>query len=243
MKLYTDDDKYQREAAHPLVEAYDGAVRALVRRRLAESGAAWADFVFGASQDLVTKDDMVEIERRILAHGYRFQGSASISVEERPDAYVGGEDAEEDGATFDHPDAPEPKTEDGRTLRGVGDNVVKHDANVTGTVRYIRSPAVVLKLLSDGVPDGTVAIIDDAGGTLTAPILEQFQGIICAGGTVRSHLGILSREYGIPCLMNAKVSGIREGDTVELEVSAPAKTAQAYQKNQEMTANIWVVET
>jgi signal transduction protein with GAF and PtsI domain len=92
-----------------------------------------------------------------------------------------------------------------------------------------------------GVPPGTIAVIDDSGGTLTAPILEQFMGVICAGGTVRSHLGILTREYGIPCFMNSKISGIREGDTVRLECTATAKTADAYQKGIEMTGRIWRV--
>ena len=77
--------------------------------------------------------------------------------------------------------------------------------------------------------------------TLTAPILEQFKGVICAGGTVRSHLGILTREYGIPCLMNAKISGIKEGDRVEIECTAAAKTAEAYQTGVEMTACVWRV--
>ena len=89
------------------------------------------------------------------------------------------------------------------------------------------------------MPDGTIAIIDDSGGTLTAPILERFSGVICMGGTVRSHLGILSREYGIPCFMNAKITGIKEGQKVEMETNAAAKTAEAYQSGAEMTANIW----
>ena len=82
-------------------------------------------------------------------------------------------------------------------------------------------------------------MIGASGGTLTAPILEQFKGMICMGGTVRSHLGILCREYGIPCFMNAKITGIKEGETVEMEATAAAKTAEAYQKGEEMTGNIW----
>jgi hypothetical protein len=39
-----------------------------------------------------------------------------------------------------------------------------------------------------------------------------------------------------PCVMNAKISGIRNGDTVEIESTATAKTAEAYQKGIEMTA-------
>ena len=74
---------------------------------------------------------------------------------------------------------------------------------------------------------------------MTAPILEQFAGVICAGGTVRSHLGILTREYGIPCLMNSRVKDIRNGDKVELEVSGSAKTTEAYQRGTEMSVRVW----
>ena len=95
--------------------------------------------------------------------------------------------------------------------------------------------------LTNGVPEGTIAIIDDSGGTLTAPILEQFHGVICAGGTVKSHLGILTREYGIPCLMNARVSGIRNGDRVEIEVSGPAKPMEAYQGDEDMSVRVWLL--
>lgn len=93
--------------------------------------------------------------------------------------------------------------------------------------------------LREGVPESTIAIIDDSGGTLTAPILEQFAGVVCAGGTVRSHLGILTREYGIPCVMNSKISGIVNGDTVEIGVSGPAKTTEAYQQGREMSVPVW----
>jgi hypothetical protein len=39
--------------------------------------------------------------------------------------------------------------------------------------------------------------------------------------------------------MNAKIAGIHEGDRIEVETSAVAKTAEAYQRGQEMTARIW----
>ena len=96
---------------------------------------------------------------------------------------------------------------------------------------------------TDKAPAATNAEVpitkNDSGGTLTAPILEGFKAVVCLGGTVRSHLGILSREYGIPCLMNSKVAGIKNGDRVELNVTAPAKTAQDYQQGVEKTAEVW----
>ena len=87
-------------------------------------------------------------------------------------------------------------------------------------------------------PD-TIAVVEDSGGTLTAPVLESFKGVLCAGGTTRSHLAILTREYGIPCLMNARLSGIREGDRLEVEVTARAKSAEDYQTNADVTARVY----
>jgi hypothetical protein len=47
------------------------------------------------------------------------------------------------------------------------------------------------------------------------------------GGTVRSHLGILTREYNVPCLMNATLDGLADGDEVVVEYSKPAADAYA----------------
>ena len=56
---------------------------------------------------------------------------------------------------------------------------------------------------------------------------------------MRSHLGILTREYGIPCVMNARISGIREGDRVEIETSGKAKTGEMYQTGEECVVRVW----
>jgi PEP-utilising enzyme, mobile domain len=242
VRLPIDDARHARPPASPLVEATLDLVKAAVRRHLAESGGDWDSFVFGASDQLVTAQDMAGVEAAILASGHRFDWSASISAAERPEAHKPAAGVAEDGAGFAHPDAPsgEPDSQ-GRALRGVGDNVVRHQADVSGTALYIRSNERVIELLTNGVPPGTIAIIDDSGGTLTAPIIDQFAGVICAGGTVRSHLGILTREYNIACVMNAKVAGIREGDRVVIEASAEAKTTEDYQQGVERTARVWVI--
>ena len=241
-KLYVDSDKYGDQANSPTVEAFHSAIKDLVRRRLYESGVDWNSFVFDKSYDLITAADFEAIERKLLDAGHRYDFSAVISVNERPEAYKPAEGilGDDPDWTMEHPDAPSAAPDaDGRALCGVGDNVMRVSQNTVGTARYVRSSSQVMRYLGEGVPPETLAIIDDSGGTLTAPILEQFAGIICMGGTVRSHLGILSREYGIPCFMNARITGIREGQRVEMETAAAAKTAEAYQKGEEMTANIW----
>jgi len=244
-KLFFDSDKYGDESPSALVAAFHAVIQDIVRQRWRDSGQSWQEFVFSTAVDRITKDDFQRVERELLAAGHRFDWSAAISQREYPEAYkpaAGASTADLAGFCFSHPGAPtgEPDA-DGRELRGVGDNVVRHAENVAGTARYIRSTERVLDWLSNGVPDNTIAVIDDSGGTLTAPILEQFKGVICAGGTVRSHLGILTREYGIPCLMNARVNGIMEGDTVVLESSAKARTAEDYQAGREVTARDWRV--
>jgi len=241
---YPDSDKYGEQAQCAIVEAFHSAIKDRIRRHLAVSGEDWKDFVFGTSETLIDAAQLTRIDGRLLELGHRYEWSALASAQERPEAYkpVAGIAEDDPDFSFEHDQAPSAAIDaQGRELCGLGDNVVGYAENTVGTACYVRSSDRVLRYLTDGVPANTIAIIDDSGGTLTAPILEKFAGVICAGGTVRSHLGILTREYGIPCLMNAKVTGIKEGDEVMIESTAAAKTTEAYQQGIEMTANIWRV--
>jgi phosphohistidine swiveling domain-containing protein len=243
-KYLNDSDKYGDEAQLAIVEAFHSAIKARVRDHLEVSGESWRDFVFAHAETLTSSAACSAIEGRLVELGHRYEWSALVSQRERPDAYKPADGATDENAnfSFEHPDARTGTVDSGgRRLCGQGDNVVGYAENTVGNATYVRSSERVLRYLTDGVPPGTIAVIDDSGGTLTAPILEQFAGVICAGGTVRSHLGILTREYGIPCLMNAKIAGIKEGDRVMLETTAPAKTAEAYQHAIEMTADIWLL--
>ena len=236
-RLPTDNGLWGGEPDSPLVAAVHLSVRDLVRRRLAQSGLGWDAFVAGPIDHLITKADLAAIDAAVLATGHRYAFSATISATERPEAYQGLASLE---GGFAHPDAPSaPPDAQGWALCGVGDNVVQGSENIEGIARYVRSAAQVIALMEQGVPDGSIAVIDDSGGTLTAPILDRFAGLVCAGGTVRSHLGILAREHGIPCLMNARLAGIADGDRVRLETSAPARTADSYLSGTEMPARIW----
>lgn len=238
-KLYVDSDKYARESTFPLVEAYNSAMKDLVRRRFAEAGGDWKDFVAGAAYDLITREDIAAIEQRLLANGYRFEPSAISSAKERPEAYKDSGLYQTD-FSFEHPEAPVAVADaTGRELRGTGDNVVTRDRNLVGIARYVRTSEKVMEYLTQGVPEDTIAIVDDSGGTLTAPVLEKFKGVLCAGGTTRSHLAILTREYGIPCLMNVRLSGIKDGDRLEVESSARAKTGDDYAQGIDAPALVW----
>jgi phosphohistidine swiveling domain-containing protein len=211
-------DKWGGEAMNPTVEFFHSAIRKVVAERLAASGKTWEEAVVDPSLEL-TREDFVRIEADMLATGYRFEASAQVSAVEEPDKY------KPESAIADT--GQQPRDEEGRLVVGTGDNVFQARGDVTGTARLISTVDIVMDMLVNGVPENTIAVIDDSGGTLTAPILEGFAGVVCMGGTIRSHLGILTREYNIPCLMAADLDGLREGDTVLVEYSKPAADAYA----------------
>lgn len=210
-------DKWGSQAMTPVVETYHSAIRKLVAERLAASGKTWEEAVGDQSLEL-TRADFEKIEADLLATGYRFDMSAQISLIEEPDKYKPQVGVGNSGN--------QATDEQGRLIVGNGDNVFQAK-DITGTARYVGTIDVVMDMLMNGVPEGTIAIIDDSGGTLTAPILESFTGVVCMGGTIRSHLGILTREYGIPCIMAAELDGLVEGDSITVEYSKPAADAYA----------------
>lgn len=211
-------DKWPRESATPIVETYHKAIRALVAERFAASGKTWEEAVQDPAMEL-TREDFQKIEDDLLATGYRFEMSAIVSLKEEPDKYKepAGAVASDDQQT----------DEEGRPVVATGDNVFRAKADVTGTAVFVSTVDKVMDLLDNDVPEGTIAVIDDSGGTLTAPILADFAGVLCLGGTTRSHLGILTREYGVPCLMNVTLDGLADGDTIMVESSKPAADAYA----------------
>src|SRR6478672_8969817 len=79
-------------------------------------------------------------------------------------------------------------------------------AAVRGAWKAMEGPDDVLKLMGSGA-EGVVALVRDAGATFLAPIYHELSGVVCTSGTPRSHIGIVSRDFQVPCLM-----GFRFGD-------------------------------
>lgn len=93
-------------------------------------------------------------------------------------------------------------------------------APVRGRFLAIESPDDVLALMDAGA-EGVVALVRDAGATFLAPIYHELTAVICTGGTPRSHIGIVSREFQVPCVMGASFPGGEPaaGTEVELDCS------------------------
>ncbi|MFZ4520021.1 MAG: PEP-utilizing enzyme [Microthrixaceae bacterium] len=101
---------------------------------------------------------------------------------------------------------------------GRGQKVFDHEP-VRGPVRVIENVDDVLDLL-DGDPTGVIAVVRDAGATFLAPLYHDLGGVICTAGTLRSHIGIVTREFKIPCVMACELTGpLTDGAVVELDCS------------------------
>jgi hypothetical protein len=94
-------------------------------------------------------------------------------------------------------------------LVGSGLTVFEHDGTVEGPVVWLDSPQAVMDFVSRG--NASESIVLARGGTttfLTPALTAGVKGVMTLQGAPESHLGILSREYGIPCLMSV---GFQEG--------------------------------
>ncbi|ASR02061.1 PEP-utilizing enzyme [Gordonia rubripertincta] len=113
---------------------------------------------------------------------------------------------------------------------GTGIKAFTSSKTATGTIRFLDSPEEVLDFI-DG-PDVETSIVISRGGTTTfmsPALMAGVAGLITLQGAPESHLGILSREFGIPCVMSTEFTeGIQtsrgetipaDGTTVRLETS------------------------
>jgi phosphoenolpyruvate-protein kinase (PTS system EI component) len=116
------------------------------------------------------------------------------------------------------------------TLIGSGINVFTSDAAVTGKIRFLDSPDEVLDFIEG--PDVAETIVISRGGTTTfmsPALVAGVAGLITLQGAPESHLGILSREFSIPCVMSVSFTqGIQtergetipaDGSTVRLDIT------------------------
>jgi len=100
---------------------------------------------------------------------------------------------------------------------GEGQNVVEHEP-VEGPCVWLDTPDAVIEFVMGPDVEDTIVISRSGSTTFVAPALTAgVKGLITLEGTKECHLGIVSREFGIPCVMSvAFQEGVTtaEGDTV-----------------------------
>ncbi|MCU1451024.1 MAG: PEP-utilizing enzyme mobile domain [Acidimicrobiales bacterium] len=110
---------------------------------------------------------------------------------------------------------------------GRGEKVFDHPP-VQGICRHLDSPDDVLALLDSGA-QGIVALVRDAGATFLAPLYHELAAVVCTSGTRRSHIGIVTREFQLPCVMGASFNGDEpiDGSVVEVDCSGDEGVVRA----------------
>jgi hypothetical protein len=89
-----------------------------------------------------------------------------------------------------------------------GFNVFDTDKSPGGTVKYLSSPTDVIALIKSGKLQDHILLVRGGTTTFLAPALSMGAiGVITMSGAPESHLGILSREFQIPCVMTAHLTG------------------------------------
>jgi len=84
----------------------------------------------------------------------------------------------------------------------------------------MRSPDDVIALMDEDPSEPVIAMVADAGATFLAPIFEDLAAVVCLSGTPLSHIGIVSREYEVPCIMSTSLTEQPMfGDDVEVDCS------------------------
>lgn len=83
-----------------------------------------------------------------------------------------------------------------------GFNSFETDKKPVGTVKYLPDPKSVIALIQSGKLKDHIVLAQGGTTTFLAPALSMgCCGVITLSGAPESHLGILSREFQIPCVM------------------------------------------
>ena len=88
---------------------------------------------------------------------------------------------------------------------------------VRGRWRRLAGPDDVIDLMDTGA-EGVVAVVDDAGATFLGPVFDELAAVVSTGGTQRSHIAIVSREYQVPCVMACRFPDGEPDDGAEVEI-------------------------
>ena len=93
-------------------------------------------------------------------------------------------------------------------LIATGLNAFETNTRPAGTVKYLATPQQVIELVSTGKTRDFIILVRGGTTTFLSPVLtEGTLGILTMSGAPESHLGILSREFQIPCVLTLAIEG------------------------------------
>lgn len=88
-----------------------------------------------------------------------------------------------------------------------GYNAFETSKSPVGEVKYLDSPQDVIEVVQSGQLGDYILLVRGGTTTFLTPALSMGAiGVITMSGAPESHLGILSREFQIPCVMTAHLT-------------------------------------
>jgi phosphohistidine swiveling domain-containing protein len=87
----------------------------------------------------------------------------------------------------------------------VARGLVASGRGVEGIVRRAADVADVFALMQAPDLHETILLTESATATAIVPLLARVRGLICTSGGITSHLAMVAREFGLPCLMAAEI--------------------------------------
>lgn len=97
----------------------------------------------------------------------------------------------------------------------IAEGIPVSPGQVTGPVKIVTSPAEVNK-----VKEGDILVVLNSNPAFAIAVMKA-SGLICEGGGMLTHICIVAKEMGIPCL--ARVEGatqlLKENTTITLDAT------------------------
>lgn len=85
----------------------------------------------------------------------------------------------------------------------LGEGELVFGDDVTGTARQANTVEDVLELLDDPDLAEVVLVTNSASATAVMPLLPEIRGVVCSAGGPTSHMAMVARDFGLPCIMGA----------------------------------------
>ena len=94
----------------------------------------------------------------------------------------------------------------------IGRGEVASGGRVEGVLARANDVKQVFALMKREDLEEVILLTESASATAVVPLLAKVRGIVCQSGGQTSHLAIVSREFGLPCIVGAEIA---DADDVE----------------------------
>jgi phosphoenolpyruvate-protein kinase (PTS system EI component) len=105
--------------------------------------------------------------------------------------------------------------------------LVASGAGCEGVLRRAAELTDVLALMKETDLGETILLTESATATAIVPLLSRVRGLVCTSGGITSHLAIVSREFGLSCVMAAPVENTALLEGVRVVVGADGTVRHA----------------